>query len=408
MNSTAPLLLAGALLLSLSARAQATNTGEKVKLQVTLHGGETHTGTLEWEKTYLLVRAGRKLKIPYRDISSISAPPEPERAALEQEYQTREKAVPEQDAKAWVALGRWAREVGLYDEALEAFGAAADLDPSDEEARRGSGLAQDEQGQWVMVGLLIAQRRAKLEPKDYAGRVELARFARSHGQHDLARDLCGQVLLEDPYQEDALRVIRPYTDAYRQRSRLILPISGRWRASEDRTRHHQKKGFAVYALDLNKTDAKGKLSKGRGKRLEDYYAWDAPFYAVAPGTVTEVREGFPDNEVGKIGDRAEKHNGVSIDHGEGEYSWYVHAKKGSIKVKQGDVVKQGQLLGTVGNSGGSAIPHLHFTLVSYRGISVPWEAEGYRIVAPDGTPIRVSKAWPREGWTLEAAAPGGE
>ena len=124
--------------------------------------------------------------------------------------------------------------------------------------------------------------------------------------------------------------------------------------------------------------------------------------------MTEVREGFPDNEVGKIGDRAEKHNGVSIDHGEGEYSWYVHAKKGSIKVKQGDVVKQGQLLGTVGNSGGSAIPHLHFTLVSYRGISVPWEAEGYRIVAPDGTPIRVTKAWPREGWTLEAAAPGGD
>ena len=59
-------------------------------------------------------------------------------------------------------------------------------------------------------------------------------------------------------------------------------------------------------------------------------------------------------------------------------------------------------LGTVGNSGGSATPHLHYTLVNYRRISVPWICKDYMIVAPDGTPIPVERAWPREGWVIES------
>jgi murein DD-endopeptidase MepM/ murein hydrolase activator NlpD len=39
---------------------------------------------------------------------------------------------------------------------------------------------------------------------------------------------------------------------------------------------------------------------------------------------------------------------------------YAHLQAGSIKVKEGDRVKRGDLLGLVGNSGNTSAPHLHF------------------------------------------------
>lgn len=400
-----PAGLASLLVLVLAGSSQATNTGRKVKLEVTLHGGKTLKGRLEWKKTHLLVRGGRKQKISYRDVSSIRAPALESEEELLKAFEERKKQRPPTDAKAWLRLARWARERGLYDQAAESCEKALELEPDNVQARHGAGQVEDPDEGWISVTAAIAKRRAKLKPGDHDGQIDLARFARKHGAETYAFDICVQVLLQNAFHEGALRVIRPETDRYRQRTKLRLPIAGSWKISEDRTRHHQKKGYAVYAVDLTKVDAKGKHHKGRGKKLTDHYAWDAPFYAVADGTVVEVREGFPDNPIGKIGDRAEKHNGVALDHGDGELSWYVHAKKGSVKVKLGQKVKRGQLLGTVGNSGGSAIPHLHYTLVSFRGISVPWRCESFEVIAPDGTPVRVLDTWPREGWVIRGAEP---
>ncbi|MBL4847532.1 MAG: M23 family metallopeptidase [Planctomycetes bacterium] len=384
----------------------ATNTGKKVKLRVTLHGGKTYTGRLEWKKTHLLIRGGRKRKIDYQDISSITAATSPDEEALRKQFAARKTARPPENAKAWLRLARWARKQGLHDEAAEACAEAAKLEPDNVAARQGSGQFKDPEKGWIPVGVVLGQRRGKLKAEDHDGRVDLARFARKHGSTQFAFDLCTQVLLEDAFHADALRVIRTATDRYQQATKLRLPIAGRWEISADRTRHHQKKGYAVYAVDLTKVDEDRKHYTGRGKRLEDHFAWDQPFYAVADGTVVEVREGFRDNPIGKIGDQAEKHNGVAIDHGQGELSWYVHAKKGSITVKLGQKVKRGELLGTVGNSGGSAIPHLHFTLVSFRGLSVPWRCEEFEVMAPTGSAIRALDVWPREGWVVLGKEPG--
>ncbi|PJB54700.1 MAG: hypothetical protein CO099_00070, partial [Bdellovibrio sp. CG_4_9_14_3_um_filter_39_7] len=58
------------------------------------------------------------------------------------------------------------------------------------------------------------------------------------------------------------------------------------------------------------------------------------------------------------------------------YLSIVHFKQNSITVNIGDEVKIGQVLGQVGNSGVSYVPHLHYTLYAYipeleRFISVP-------------------------------------
>ena len=57
-------------------------------------------------------------------------------------------------------------------------------------------------------------------------------------------------------------------------------------------------------------------------------------------------------------------NYVNIDHGNGWYSVYGHLMKGSVRVKVGQKVKKGDILGQMGNSGYSyqGWQHLHFEL----------------------------------------------
>lgn len=47
-----------------------------------------------------------------------------------------------------------------------------------------------------------------------------------------------------------------------------------------------------------------------------------------------------------------------IDHGNGVQTLYAHSK--DIRVSEGDTVKQGQVIGIVGDTGNTTAPHLHF------------------------------------------------
>lgn len=53
-------------------------------------------------------------------------------------------------------------------------------------------------------------------------------------------------------------------------------------------------------------------------------------------------------------------NYVVIQHNDGTYTLYAHMYASSITVKEGDSVKQGQVIGKVGSSGNSTGAHLHF------------------------------------------------
>lgn len=83
--------------------------------------------------------------------------------------------------------------------------------------------------------------------------------------------------------------------------------------------------------------------------------------AAANGIVTYTKDGLFDREKSstitkKLG------NYIAIKHNNGYYSYYGHLAKGSIKVKVGDSVNSGQIIGKVGSSGNSTDPHLHFEL----------------------------------------------
>jgi murein DD-endopeptidase MepM/ murein hydrolase activator NlpD len=58
-------------------------------------------------------------------------------------------------------------------------------------------------------------------------------------------------------------------------------------------------------------------------------------------------------------------NYVLLAHENNEFSIYSHLRSGEIKVKPGDSVKTGKLLGYIGHTGWSIKPHLHFMVFKF-------------------------------------------
>jgi hypothetical protein len=121
-----------------------------------------------------------------------------------------------------------------------------------------------------------------------------------------------------------------------------------------------------FAIDWVKVADDDKTFKGEQLKNESYYAEGVDALAVANGSVVAVKDSIPENVPG-INSRAVPitletvgGNHVIIDIGGGNYAFYAHLKPGSIRVKKGDRVTRGQVVGLVGNTGNSTEPHLHF------------------------------------------------
>jgi hypothetical protein len=117
-----------------------------------------------------------------------------------------------------------------------------------------------------------------------------------------------------------------------------------------------------FAVDLLLIDPSTRsLVSGNWRNNSNWYGYGKEIIAVGDGTVTEVKDTIPDNpEAGVISSGQD--NYVILDLGNSTYADYRHMMPGSIRVKVGDRVKTGAVLGRVGNSGGSLAPHLHFQI----------------------------------------------
>src|SRR5262249_6228225 len=147
---------------------------------------------------------------------------------------------------------------------------------------------------------------------------------------------------------------------------LTLPFKGRWLVfwggdTKEQNYHHDVPN-QKFAFDLTGVGDDGKTHRGDGKLNEDFYAFGREVLAPADGKVIEVIEGVRDNKPGSMNPFSAVGNCVVIQHRQDEVSLLAHFKQSSIKVKTGDEVKRGQVLGLCGNSGNSSEPHIHYHL----------------------------------------------
>ena len=140
------------------------------------------------------------------------------------------------------------------------------------------------------------------------------------------------------------------------------------------------------------------LTYQRDKNInENYYIYGREVVAPADGmivsTFDEVDDAIPSESHHDYNNPAG--NNIVIDHGNNEYSLIGHLKRGSLVVKEGDVVEQGDVIGSVGNSGNSTEPHLHYHLQNTSrwldGEGLPAQFQRYfsnGIFVERGEPIR--------------------
>jgi len=120
-----------------------------------------------------------------------------------------------------------------------------------------------------------------------------------------------------------------------------------------------------YAIDFIRLNPDGSEFVGEFTNNADHYGYGEEILAVADGTVEAAIDGVPENVPGE--DRAvpitldtRGGNYIILDIGDGRFVTYAHMIPGSLTVRVGDQVKEGDVLGRVGNSGSSTQPHLHF------------------------------------------------
>ncbi|MGB9936092.1 MAG: M23 family metallopeptidase [Methanobacterium sp.] len=175
-----------------------------------------------------------------------------------------------------------------------------------------------------------------------------------------------------------------------------FPLKGEWMALNTpgtKIPSHGTDAFGqTYAFDFIQVDSskgyikfhkKSTLSYALGRvHLTDCYGYGKPIYAPISGIVVESLDGHPERDPvlllrdlsvarknaktfdpEKMSFQEVAGNFVIIE-GDEAFALLAHMKRGSIKVKKGDKVKSGDLIGNVGHSGNSTAPHLHFHLMN--------------------------------------------
>lgn len=187
---------------------------------------------------------------------------------------------------------------------------------------------------------------------------------------------------------------------YVGKTNLVLPIRTRTIVFDghDFYAHHRRINLADpavrkvlpngncdrYAYDLCPINANGEMYKDTPYEKKNWYGYGLPVYATGAGRIVAAVNDVPENS---YQDRQviypdvpqteiyKRFNGnfVVIDHGNGEYSHFAHMKPGSVRVKSGDQVNQGDQIGEIGFSGDAFIPHLHYMLTDNADV---FRAEG--------------------------------
>ena len=180
---------------------------------------------------------------------------------------------------------------------------------------------------------------------------------------------------------------------------LALPFRGRWLVQNSPARRVPSHGVDVlgqrFAIDFVGVDDRGRTATVVDWRTvlateppERFVAFGRPVLAPAAGVVVQVHDGEEDHAARRSqatlvpyalgaaarlrqGVHAVAGNHVTIALGDGgPFVSLVHLRRGSLRVRVGDEVMLGQVLGGCGNSGNSTQPHVHVQVTDSADFSV--------------------------------------
>jgi hypothetical protein len=198
-------------------------------------------------------------------------------------------------------------------------------------------------------------------------------------------------------KEELRRFVEVRPVVFAQKTRLILPVPGATLFAYDGPglySHHRRldvnepfnrdimkihKNSQRYAIDLVVLDPSGSPFHDNPGDQKNWVGFAHPIVAPGDGVVVEAAGDLPDeipydDEALKKNPALMAGNHVMIDHRNGEFSLLCHFRNGSIRVKAGQSVKRGDVLGEMGHSGmGSGLVHVHYEL---RDGSDLFDAEG--------------------------------
>jgi murein DD-endopeptidase len=163
-----------------------------------------------------------------------------------------------------------------------------------------------------------------------------------------------------------------------------------------------------FATDWVKFGSDGKAWHGDSSSNANWSGYGAEVLAVADAVVSVVKDGIPENvplsptrAVGMTPE-AQGGNHVILSLRNGHYAFYAHLQTRRIRVKPGDRVRRGQVLGFLGNSGNSDAPHLHFQISNgnspMASEGMPFLFDSFEVLGSAELENVLTK-----GWTVPAA-----
>ena len=137
-------------------------------------------------------------------------------------------------------------------------------------------------------------------------------------------------------------------------SNEILRVA--WGGDSVKTNYHAAYPDQRWAYDLLVEPA----TLGAGN-LEDYGCYGTTVVAPVTARVHRATDGAPDERPGRLSMNTMNPagNSVVLQLSTRTYLVIAHLKTGSVRVKAGDVVQEGQPIGECGNSGNTSEPHIH-------------------------------------------------
>ena len=167
----------------------------------------------------------------------------------------------------------------------------------------------------------------------------------------------------------------------RNTTEMILPFKEEWTViwggDTKELNYHVESEAQKNAFDIVITNKNGKSFKTDGKTNEDYYAFGKELIAPCNAEVVLSVDGIKDNIPGELNPIYIPGNTVVLKTKNNEFLFFAHFKQNSIVVKQGQKVKQGELLGLCGNSGNSSEAHLHFHIQNIEDMNKATGAKSY-------------------------------